>query len=441
MADDLEALQQEVARLRARVQDLSTLVEASALIGSTLDLEKLIELVMEKAQTVMRAEASSVMLVNQALNKLDCKVALGVVGKQVQEIVHLDKGQGLAGWVWEHGEPLNVPDVRTDARFYGGVDRESGFLSRSILSVPLTVQNRIIGVAQVINRKDGRPFSEQDVELFTGFCRQVALAIDTAQMHQIALEQERMNQQLELAQRVQQSFLPQTLPGTSRDPFRISAASLPAISVGGDFYDAVRLDDRHLALIIGDVSGKGVPAALFMARMMSDFRFYVQQDARPLALIQRLNRCVLQQGHSGLFVTVQYLVIDLHRGEVRFCDAGHLPLIHIAAQGGRAVRIAGRMGGPLGILQKMRFQTQRILLQQGDFLFLYTDGLIEARDNQQRAFTLDRLQAEAGRRWFDCDDLLNGLFSAVHRFSSEGPRLDDMTALVFQWLGVREDDK
>ncbi len=432
--DDILALRAEIERLRGRVADLSTLIEVSALISSTLDLDRLIELVMEKAQAVMQAEASSVFLINEEIDRLECKVALGVVGKQIREIVQLKKGQGLAGWVWQHQKPLNVADVDRDRRFFRAIDEQSGFISRSILSVPLMVQDRLIGVAQVINRLDSRPFSEQDVDLFATFCRQVALAIDNARMHQFSLEQERLNLQLQLAERVQQSFLPQTLPGSGGDPFELAASSVPAVSVGGDFYDAVQLPDDLLALTIGDVSGKGIPAALFMARMMSDFRFYVQQDSQPLSLIEKLNSQVLQQTSSGLFVTMQVLIVNLRSGRVDFCDAGHLPILRIDAQSGIARAIAGKGGGPLGIFPEMNFQTQSFQLQPEDCLFLYTDGLIEAQDAQRRAFSLDRLHESASRRWQNCDELLRALLDQVHRYSQGARQQDDMTALAFQWL-------
>ncbi len=268
-----QTTQNEIDRLRSRVDDLASLIEVSIIINSTLDLEKLIGLVMEKAQSVMRAEASSVMLINEKTNRLECEVALGQVGETVRKTIQLARGQGVAGWTWKHQKPLIVPDVEKDPRFYSAIDQKSGFRTKSILAVPLMAKERIIGVAEVINRTDGKQFTDDDLDLFSTFGRQVSLAIENARMHRMELEQERLRQQLESAKVIQQSFMPEILPGAKADRFRLAAKNLPAISVGGDFYDAIELDQNHLGLLIGDVSGKGVPAALYMARLMSDFRF------------------------------------------------------------------------------------------------------------------------------------------------------------------------
>ncbi len=296
----------ENVTLKQRVKDLSSLIEVSIIINAATDLDELIQLVLEKAQAVMNAEASSVFLVNEESNLLECEVALGEVGDKVTKTIRLQKGQGVAGWVWEHGQTLIVSDVENDKRFYSLSDKSSGFTTKSILAVPLKTRDHILGVAEVINRVDGKEFTNDDLDLFSTFCRQVTLAIENITMHQNDLEQERLQQQLESANEIQQSFMPQDLPGGEDEPFELAAINLPASAVGGDFYDALDLADDKLAVLIGDVSGKGVPAALYMARFMSDFRFFVQQTPQPALLLKSLNEVLVERSRRGMFVTLLY---------------------------------------------------------------------------------------------------------------------------------------
>ncbi len=421
--------------LRRRVDDLSTLIQVTALINSSLDLDRVVALVMEKAQAVMRAEASSVMLINDKENRLECKVALGRVSEQIQDTIHLEKGQGLAGWVWEHRTPLIVEDASRDKRFYASVDQQTGFQTRSVLTIPLFVQDRVIGVAQVINRKDGEPFNQEDLELFSTFCNHVALAIDNARMHQIALEQSRLQQELEHARVIQQSFMPQQLPETRDKRFQVRAFNLPAVSVGGDFFDAVHLDSRRLGLLIGDVSGKGIPAALLMARVMSDFRFFAQQFRKPGRILSKLNDNLVPESQRGMFVTLMYGVVDLERGRIDLSDGGHLPILLFSQDQDEPRWVRPKGGIPLGIEHDSVYHSQSFTLSRGDTLIFFTDGLVEAKNTRQKQFSFNRLASVIQHSADGVDRVLDTILTSVQEFSKGVTQHDDITALVFRWNG------
>ncbi len=431
--DSLERLQQELDQLRTRVDNLSSLIEVSIIINSTLDLDEVINLVMEKAQAVMDAEASSVMLINEKTGLLECEVALGEVGSQVKEKIMLKMGEGIAGWVAQTGEPVIVPDAPSDPRFARQIDEETGFHTKSILAVPLKVKDRVIGVAEVINRKDGQPFTEDDLHLFSTFGRQVALAIENARMHKFMLEKQKLEQQLEAARIIQESFMPQTFPVSRKKQFEVAAKSLPAASIGGDFYDFIEYDPHTLGMVMGDVSGKGVPAALYMARLVSDFRFHTQIERNVSRSLSTINDLLVDRGRRGMFVTLQYIVVNLDRGTADVATAGHLPAIHLH-NGGRKISLIDQDSGiPLGILSGVSYQSKTIQMDHGDFLICFTDGIVEAKNRHGEQFSLQRLINFLNQSWTHPDEIVEQLIRQVHRFVDGAEQHDDLTVLAFKW--------
>ncbi len=429
-----DAINHELSYLRSKVHDLSSLIEVSIIINSTLDLDELIELVMEKAQAVMKAEASSVMLINEEQNTLECAVALGEVGDQVKKM-RLQMGEGIAGWVAQHGEPQIVPDVDSDARFSAKMDQSTGFRTRSILAAPLKVKDRVIGVAEVINRVDGRAFDEEDMDLFLTFCRQVAMAIDNAKMHQLQLEKQRIEQELESARIIQQSFMPEPFPASADLRFAVAAKSLPAESIGGDFYDFVRLDEEHVGVAVGDVTGKGVPAALFMARLVSDLRLVVQKCRSPADVVIELNKTLVERSRRGMFVTFQYGILNASDGSFIYANAGHLPFLHVGAGAARVTLLQDGKGIPMGIASELPLQEAHAQLEPGDFVVLITDGIVEARSESGDEYSLDRtirtLQAEKK----DPHAVVDTLLQDVMHFAQNAHQHDDLTILALQWTG------
>ena len=429
-----QAMLAELEALKTRVENLSSLIEVSIIISSTLDLDTLISLVMEKAQMVMNAEASSVMLLNEQTGMLEWEVALGEKSEAVKNSkIQLRLGEGIAGWVAQRGEPLIVPDVSTDPRFFKKSDEATGFKTRSILAVPLKVKDKIIGVAEVINPLHGKAFTEDDLDLFLTFSRQVALAIENARMHRQMLEKEKLEQQLASARIIQESFMPQAFPTDAAHRFEVAARSIPATHIGGDFYDFIEFDDDSLGLVIGDVSGKGVPAALYMARLVSDFRFYTQLNRDPVATLARINDILVDRGRHGMFVTLQYALVDLASGRVEVASGGHLPPHWLRDNGTRGEPLELGAGGPLGIIGRMQFDLHQLHLLHGDTLIFFTDGVVEAKNKKGEQYSMQRLAKFLRRSWQTPQQLVDAVVESVSHFSRGVPQHDDITVVAFTW--------
>ena len=426
-----QEITRELARLNERVEALTSLMEVSIIISSTLDLDRLMELVMEKAQTVMKAKASAVMIIDEEKNVLICPVALGEAGEKLKKI-ELPIDKGIAGWVATNGKAQIIPDAYQDPRFNSKVDEETGFRTKSILAAPLMVKDKIIGVAEVINRQDGNAFTEEDLELFSTFCRQVALAIQNARVHQLEIDRQRIEQQLEAAKFIQQSFMPETFPDLPDQQFEVAAISRAAAAVGGDFYDYFEFNNGTTGFALGDISGKGIPAALYMARMVSDFRLYTQLHYTPTRVFGVLNDALAERSQRGMFVTTIYGVLNTTTGDFLFANAGHLPLIKMNGTDGSVELLENGAGVPLGIVKGYQFEQATVQLKPGDAIVLISDGVIEAKNKSREEYSLDRVVKLLAKQKSTAQETLDLLLQDVQRFSRGTVQHDDLTILVIK---------
>jgi sigma-B regulation protein RsbU (phosphoserine phosphatase) len=388
---------------------------------------------MQKAQTVMNAEASSIMLLNEDTNLLECRFALGKVQEKVKNKMQLKVGQGIAGWVAENGEPVIVQDVNNDSRFYQNVDKATGFITRSILAAPLKVKGKVIGVAEVINRCDGNPFTEDNLNIFSTFCRQVALAIENAKVHQLMLKEQRLKQELESAHIIQQSFMPQAFPQSPDNQFQVFGKNIPAISVGGDLFDFVEFNSHQLGLVIGDVSGKGIPAALYMAQLVSDLRYISHLKHDAVHVLTTLNELLFERSRRGMFVTLQYFILDNLSGQLTIVNGGHLPPIWIHNENNTFSWIRCPEGIPLGIMPDFSFEKSIIKLRPGDYIVMFTDGVIEAKNRRGDLFTKERLGNLVANQWKSPENLVKVIIDSILNFSRGTSQHDDITVLALKW--------
>ncbi len=421
------------AYLRAiekKVGDLRALIEVSAIISSTLDFNELMTLVMEKAKSLMNAEGCSILLYNKEINKLEFDLAIckeESITDILKSKVTLDMGQGVAGWVAEHQTPLLIKDANTDSRFYQEADRLTGFTTRSLIAVPLVGRSGLIGVAEILNPKDKDFFSDYDLEIFQTLSRQIAIAIENARFHEESVEREKLRQELEIASTIQRSFLPVS-PIFKKDRLTLSAINLSATQVGGDLYDFIELSPNRVGVFIGDVSGKGISAALYMAKVISDFRYIAPQVATPEIALNRLNS-VLSQAPRGMFLTGIYGIVDLSTGNIPLSVAGHPPFLWLTDGETRVMNVAS--GPPLGILPT-EYPYAEILLKKGDRIFFLTDGVFEVKNKEEKRIGFEKLVGFIKEHMGE-GNLIQKVVDYVNDFSKGLARADDLTIVELSW--------
>lgn len=415
--------------MQRRLSRLQRVLNVATVINSTLDLDHLLELAMVTARDVMNAEASSLMLTEEESGDLVFEVATGVVGRKVKEKYRVERGKGIAGWVAEHQQPLLIADAYSDSRFNPDFDRETGFRTRSVLCIPLKVKGRLIGVATILNRQEegaAGVFDAEDEEIFGLLCDQVAVAIENAKLHARLLEKQRLERDLELAKTIQLSFLPQRCP--EAPGLELAARNEPALNIGGDIYDFHAVGDR-LALVVGDVSGKGISAALYMARLISDLRHVASGSQDPSEILARTSNLLEQRSTSGMFVTLLYVLYDPASRGFQFANGGHHPLLCRRADG-RIEYLNTPAGSPLGILPDMRFPSATGELEVGDLLLMFTDGIIEAPDTDDAQFGYERLERVLARPVRGAREALQRVVDAVHAHAGSEKMLDDITVVA-----------
>jgi sigma-B regulation protein RsbU (phosphoserine phosphatase) len=412
--------------LNRKVENLSALIGISEIISSTHQLDELMNMVMDRAKKEMDAEACSILFYNREMNRLEFEVALccdGATGEMLKKTVSLEMGQGIAGWVAEKREPLVIDDVSTDPRFFGSVDEKTGFTTRSLVAVPLIGRTGLIGVAEIVNPRR----KEFDQEIFRLLCRQFAIAIENALLYRESIKKERLKQELEIAAVLQRSFLPES-PGFEKGDVRIKAVTIPASKIGGDLYDFSEPDEGRAGVLIGDVSGKGVSAALYMAKAVSDFRYAARLRQSPGEVLGLLNN-QLARTPRGMFLTSVYLIVDAASGAVDLASAGHPPALWIS--GGEVRVLSVESGPPLGIVPA-DYASTTIRMRRGDRLIMFTDGVFDAQDADCGRIGFDRI-VDYVREHRDTRDMTECLVSYVMRTGSDVEQADDITIVELQW--------
>jgi sigma-B regulation protein RsbU (phosphoserine phosphatase) len=422
----VEIPEDDLRGMKKKIDQLKMLMEISSIISSTLDFDELLTLVMEKAKAAMEAEACSILTYNRETNKLEFEIALCTedsAGETLKKQVTLEMGQGIAGWVALNLKPLVIDDVSTDSRFFRGADALTGFTTRSIIAVPLIGRSGLIGVAEMINPKK----KDYDTEIFQLLCRQFAIAIENSLFHKESIARERMRQELDIASELQKSFLPSS-PLFRKGDLTASAVNISAAKVGGDIYDFVEPSDGKAGIFIGDVSGKGITAAIYMAKASSDFRNIARLTDSPSAVLGRLNT-ILSHSPRGMFLTGVYLIVDTGTGGFHVAAAGHPPFLWLS---GNDVKIVSAPSGPpLGIVPA-DYPLSSFSMERGDRLLLLTDGVFDAKDREDRRIGFDGIVKYVKAHRHE-ERLGDRLVDFVEGYAQGVERADDLTVVELKW--------
>jgi serine phosphatase RsbU (regulator of sigma subunit) len=419
-------LEEENRRLRRALEELAVLNEIASAICSTMSLDRMVESMVEKCVHHLKVEQGAVMLLREEEADAPFQTMVRKTDSAANVVPYHFGGQ-LTGWMLKNRRPLLINDLKSDPRFQavGPAD----FPIRSLLSVPLVLKGRLIGLLNVFNRQGREGFTEEDQRLLGIIAAQSAQAIENARLYEEEQTLLRVQEELRLAYEIQTNLLPKASPEVAG--YDIAGKSIPAQDVGGDYYDFIPMDDRRLAICLGDVSGKGMPAALLMANVQATVRGQTLLSLSPGECVRRSNTLLFRSTDIQRFVTFFYGILDTGENRFSYSNAGHNhPLLFSADR--EPLRL-GTGGLVLGIMEDVPFGEKEVSFNPGDLLVIYSDGITEAMDAQEEDFGEERLIAVAREHREDsCRELIEKVLQAVRRHAGNVPQMDDMTLVAIR---------
>jgi sigma-B regulation protein RsbU (phosphoserine phosphatase) len=414
-------------QIRRDAEAFETLSEVGREVASLLELDELLARLGQLARRLVDYRTLGILLLNED-DELEIKLAVQY-GERV-EVPRVRLGEGLVGYAALHKEVVLVPDVSLDPRYIKVVEDV-----RSELAIPLLLKDRCIGVLD-LESPELDAFSKRDVEILTLLAAQAAVAIENARLYdEIRANQVRLEKEVRFAQRVQAALLPAGPPRRLKG-VDIAASFDAARELGGDFHDYLAPESNTLVVAVGDVSGKGVPAALYSAfaaelvRGRTYRRRYVPERSSPASVLSSINTILHQRHLEEYYCTLCYTIFDLKRHTMIMANSGLPYPIRCSADGCAQIELPGV---PLGSFSGSTYDEVSFALHAGDVFIYCTDGVFEAMNAQGQEFTAARLLEVVDRsKDLPSAGIVQAIFDAVAEWRGEAPANDDMTAVVIR---------
>jgi serine phosphatase RsbU (regulator of sigma subunit) len=424
------ALALALAERRGAMEELSSIVEATKRLNSTLDLGELIHIILQIATRQTGAERGTVFLVDAEKNEIWSLVGLGLE----QQVIRLPADRGIAGWVARHGRSVRLEEAYEDARFEPEVDRRLGFKTRSLLCLPIRNEDgAIVGVLQLLNKPEA--FTSEDEAFLDALSAHVAIALEKAQLHRERVEKEKLERDLALAREIQAGLLPDAPPVVRG--LEIAVSHRPTQMVGGDYYDFLPLpagDKGGLLVVVADVEGKGAASALVMANVQATLHALADQPGPVEKLPATINQKMLASASGGRrtkYLSMFLASIEAGGRALRYVNAGHVPPAVIRADGTCEWLTEGGM--VVGLLPGARYDYGEVALKENDLLVACTDGITEAMDPAGNEFGRARLAETVTKlRGLNPQEIIDGVLEEVDRHSRDGLYEDDRILMVLK---------
>jgi sigma-B regulation protein RsbU (phosphoserine phosphatase) len=406
-------------------KSLEALIQAFEYISSPLDPDEILKSVLEQVSRLLDAEAGSIFLLNEKTKNLELKVATNLSDEEIKKI-KVPVGKGLAGYVAEYNELVNIKDVNEDKRFYSNIDHLTGFKTKNILTVPLKTSEKLVGVIQALNKKNGKYFSEEDEILLTEFSRLVGLTLEKSWFHSQLVEKKSIETDLEIASRIQTSLLP-------KEELRINDSLIkgfykPAKYISGDYYDYFVLNENEVLIVLGDVAGKGAQASLIMASVKAYLSAAIESKFDFVKIANNLNRFLAEKTPLDKFITIFLGLINFGDNKITYINCGHEPGLIISEKNDFIYLHSNNI--MMGVLENFEYIPSEADFPEDAFLFIYTDGVTEANNKDDERFGNERLFEVIKNNSKEPLKIFDILPESIKIFSGENEQFDDITFLM-----------
>jgi sigma-B regulation protein RsbU (phosphoserine phosphatase) len=411
-------------QLDSKIAELEDVTNMGVMLTSMIEVDAILSAMMEMSLRMVSAEVGCILLKKD--DHLETHTSWGIDESLVRSIT-VESDIDISQSVCRTGEAVIINDLPENPDVAGFID--------SVMCVPIRYKSDPVGVLVAINRTDRQGFIEDDKRSLERLANFAAVAVENARLMRQQLEKQRLEHELSLAEGVQKALLPTM--DLKPEGFAIESLYLPAGQVGGDYYDFIPLSDHEFVVIVGDVSSKGVPAALMMTAVRSAIRAVVTGDKEVAELVGHINDVLCQDvlRNPGLFISLILARFDARSGRVIYTNAGHLPPQLLNVHTGRYMEL--RTGGViLGQFDGFKYKSEEITLQPGDRILMYTDGVTECVDSNGEMFGRERLQRffQSMRR-NQLNEILECLRTEIGDFTlgAGETQFDDLTAVVVEY--------
>ena len=414
------------ALLKAQ-QRLRAVLEISNAVQTQFDMDKLLDEILDRLFGVFpQADRGFVMLKEDESEELVPRAARQR-GREQPEAITVSRS--IVQKAMGDRVALLSADAMGDQRFSMALS-VLNFRIRSMMCAPIIAHDEALGIIHLDTTRQDRQFTAEDLDLLAAVTNQIAFAIANARLHRKLLLQERTERDLQFARQVQESFLPRRSPEVAGMQF--CASYRAALEVGGDFYDFIPLEGDKLAIVVGDVAGKGIPAALMMARMSSAVREFALAEEEPRRVVARVNDRLAAMDAESSFITLIFALLDPRSRTLQMVNAGHPPPLLRKGSAGRVSEIQSCTNFPVGVMPGAEFEAESFRIEPGDFVCLYSDGITEAMNAQQDRYGGDRLKSVAALPAASAAQLMENILQDVHAFVGSAHPSDDLTLVLFR---------
>jgi len=421
---NLEKLTTENRQLQLAVNELKVLNDIATTISSIQPVEEIIDQIVVQCIKHLGVEEGAVSLLEHEAGGKEFHTMIRRQDSAIDKVPYkLDNH--LTGWMIKHKSALMSNNIRKDERF--NFLSDVSYLFHSLLCVPLMIKGTLIGYLVVFNKKNKEPFSSEDRRLLSIIASQSAQVIENARLYEEEKALISLKEEMRMAREIQLNLLPDQIPKISG--YQISATNIPAKSVGGDYYDFLSLSRNRLGFCIGDITGKGMPAAMLMANLQATFRSQglIYEDCS--TCMQGTNKMLYRSTESTKFATFFYGILDVEKSTICFANGGHdAPLLFHEDENPQHLKATGLL---LGVMAETDYSEQMISLEPNDILVLFTDGITEAMNQQGDLFGLDRLiEIVTLNRNRSAQKILDSILQDIRKHAKDASQSDDITVMI-----------
>ena len=427
--DTIELDKLEYDGLLNRIKFFQTIVRE---ISARKPLQELLDQIIESSKKLLEAEAASLLLFDKESGTLLFHTIAGGESSSLKTKA-LKLGEGIGGWVAHKKESLIINDCYNDLRFSREFDIATGFHTRNMVCVPMINRDSLVGVIQVINKKNKKNFTREDLDLFEALSAQCAVAIGNAHSIELEIKAEQTKHEMDTAWRIQQRFLPEKLPLIKNVEMCIKLK--PAKEIGGDYFNVIKIDEDNFLFFVADVSGKSISAALIVSTLYSFLQFYFivqKSELNPVEFVQSFNRFLIASTTSDKFATAWFGFYNKTNNTMVSINAGHNPPYLISSDSGSLTTL-NEGGMILGSLD-FPYVSETIQLKSGNVIVFYTDGIPEAMNEAEEEFGEKRFEELLVA---NCNlnpaDLSKVIFDEIKRYRGSAEQSDDITLGILKF--------